>query len=60
VFHGATENAIAGGLSAPAMAQTSLLPPALPDGTESEPPIDGVAAPSAGEVEQPPPAAAED
>ncbi|HQS82645.1 MAG TPA: type II secretion system protein D [Thiobacillus sp.] len=59
-FHGGTENAIGGGLSAPAMAQTSLLPPALPDGTESEPPIDGVAAPSAGEVEQPPPAAAED
>jgi general secretion pathway protein D len=63
-FNGGTENAIGGGLStaAPAMAQTSLLPPALPDDTESEPPVDGVAAPaSTGEVQQtPPPAAADD
>ncbi len=66
-FRGGTENAIGGGLAipaAPAMAQTSLPPPALPDGTGVEPLIDGVAAPdaaSAGQVQQtPPPAAADD
>lgn len=66
-FRGGTENTIGGGLAAapfaPAMEQMSP-PPALPDGTQVEPPMDAVAAPDAAPAEQapqipPPPALVE-
>jgi general secretion pathway protein D len=66
-FRGGTENAIGGGLAAPfapAVAQTSELPPALPTGTQVEPLIDAVAAPEAAPAEQipqiPPPPASDE